>query len=378
MIYTSDINHLIANIPIKNIIAYLDDLGWQHVKTKRDEIIKVYSTPSELEHISVTVPLKRDLADYNLAMKHLIGSISEAYKKDIKRIIMELLNPNADILKIRIVSNETESGVIGIGKGIDLFNNAKSMLIYSAMETIDYKQIYLGRPKGVVTSMIDACQIGQTEIGSFIVSIICPFYEFIKGEPQQLSLFDNDEFSTSKTRKATTQLITSLSKIKTAVLAQNIDFLSTPESNISVNFFEALIKTGLSNNNCQVNFNIDWSPITPNNDISIDAVCLSNETEYEAIKSTIYKIKKHEPETKTILGKIRDLKSNPNKREKGGEIVLAYVGEEGKTTSIKLTQYIEELHNLSIEAYSKNMDVKVIAVQDGSSNWVCADIEIIN
>jgi hypothetical protein len=378
MIYTTDISNLIATIPSKNVQVYLEDLGWTRVKTKRDSIMGVYTSPSQLEKVRVTVPFDKGLSDYNFVMKELVECLSEVYKKDTRRIVTELQNPNADIIRFRVVSEETESGVIGFDKGIQLFNNAKKLLVYSAMDVSDYRQIHLGRPKKDITSLIDACRIGQTEIGSFLVSIICPFYDVINGELRQLSLlYDQGGFGQSKTRKATTKLMNSVNQIKNVASNNNIDELLDEKIGISVNFYESLVNVGISEKKTNVEISANWTPLTPNNDVKQSSVNISNDEEYEALYSAITHIKKHAPETKTVRGKIEKLIAKSNQRGDGGEITIKYIADDYKKKPLRV-KLQPSLYDESIIAHKSNSDVEVVATLNKETNkWIGEELTIL-
>lgn len=61
----------------------------------------------------------------------------------------------------------------------------------------------------VVQKFLSDCRFGQTEIGSYVVSVVCPFAELNEGEGyKQLSIFsDEEQCAESLTRKITNKVM---------------------------------------------------------------------------------------------------------------------------------------------------------------------------
>ena len=61
---------------------------------------------------------------------------------------------------------------------IQLFVNAKKLIAATALDVINPKKMHYGRINEPVRNFLSQCRFGQTEIGSYVVSVICPFVDF--------------------------------------------------------------------------------------------------------------------------------------------------------------------------------------------------------
>lgn len=79
-----------------------------------------------------------------------------------------------------------------------------------------------------MSQFINNCKFGQTEIGSYVVSVVCPFAELDDAEGyKQLSIFSEEEqCADSLTRKVTNRIMSNVSFIKNTIDAFLILFMS--------------------------------------------------------------------------------------------------------------------------------------------------------
>ena len=97
---------------------YLSSTGWTAFPTKKD-YIKIFQFKSVSgDFYQVIIPMDRTLSDYKSAMFDAIETVSVAEKQSTEQLMLYLLNPNTDILKIRLVKNSTETGSVTIDDGI--------------------------------------------------------------------------------------------------------------------------------------------------------------------------------------------------------------------------------------------------------------------
>ena len=96
--------------------------------------------------------MDRTLSDYKSAMFDAIETVSVAEKQSTEQLMLYLLNPNTDILKIRLVKNSTETGSVTIDDGIRIYENAKKLLIATAQDIINPKRYHLGRIDDTVSA----------------------------------------------------------------------------------------------------------------------------------------------------------------------------------------------------------------------------------
>ena len=101
MIYSVDFFTMTENLNPLAVCRYLDETGWEYIPLKRNNI-KIYQYERKDIFEQVNVPISKELIDYKQAMYNVVKTISDIEKKSVEQIMLYLLNPNTDILKIRL------------------------------------------------------------------------------------------------------------------------------------------------------------------------------------------------------------------------------------------------------------------------------------
>lgn len=134
--------------------------------------------------------MNRDLLDYQDAMYQAIETVAFVEGQSTEQLLLFLLNPNTDILKIRLDRKNIEAGSILFDDAIRVYENAKKLIAATAQDVLHPKKYHQGRIDDAVSQFINNCKFGQTEIGSYVVSVVCPFAELDDAEGyKQLSIF---------------------------------------------------------------------------------------------------------------------------------------------------------------------------------------------
>lgn len=367
MIYSVDFFTMTENLNPLAVCKYLDETGWECIPLKRNNI-KIYQYKRKDIFEQVNVPISKELIDYKQAMYNVVKTISDIEKKSVEQIMLYLLNPNTDILKIRLSKQNIESGNIMFDDAIRLYDNAKKLLAATALDIINPKKIHYGRIDEPVQSFLNQCRFGQTEIGSYVVSVICPFAELSDtDEYKQLSIFsDEEQCANSLTRKVTNKLMDNIAYIKNQIDNGEEKVLSNEDVRISSNFFEALNGMNLQSENMFIEFTTEWAPAVKRNRSINNHIKISNDY-YQPIKNVIDCIKDKTAKRTEIIGRIKQLSASPivDKR-KDGKIVVVYIDDNNKAKSITVNLQKEDYEN-AVKAHQYGKTVKVIGDLEGKN-----------
>ena len=245
--------------------------------------------------------------------------------------------------------------------------------------TSSYKRIYRGRPPEDVQQFINHCRYGQTEIGSYVISLVCPFVTFEKGQLHQFTLFsEEDNASVSITRRATKKLIESVSEIKQAVEDGRdlSEIIEDPDKNISVSFVEAITNLNIEKANNSLEIKAKWAPTISSNRPSINKILLSHD-HYSPLKSIVDKYKKEdEIISQTFEGRISKLNASPNLEDRvKGRATLVYINQSNKTSSVNLLLSKDD-YDAAINAHSEGRTIRAIGELSGN-NMTVNTLEIL-
>lgn len=365
MIYSVNFMDLTEKINPHAVVKYLKDTGWIPYKTKK-EYVKIFQRITEKEEFyQVIIPIDKTLADYKKAMFDAIEQIALLEGQSTEQLMLYLLNPNTDILKIRLQKNDIEAGSILFDDAIHLFENAKKLIAATAQDVLHPKRFHQGRQEEAVSQFINNCKFGQTEIGSYVISVVCPFAELDDSEEyRQLSIFsDEEQCANSLTRKVTNRIMRNVSTIKANIDNGEIDKLISEDEDtmISANFYEALTGMNISDQDTAVEFIAQWSPVVKSNRCEQDRVVLTNDY-YQPIATTIEKLRENVNTHTKIVGRVKKLESIPDASKRtNGKVTIVYLDEDDKrkTVSVQLTK---DDYNKAIEAHESGSHVEVIGI----------------
>lgn len=383
MIYSVNFNELVGKINHIDVARYLCNIGWNEIITKQ-ETVKIFQYRNDNILYQVELPVSRDLRDYKSAMYRVVECIAQSANINVEQIILELINPLSDILKLRIIEPNIENGSINFEDALMMYDNAKKLLLAAAMDCYKPQILHAGRPQNYIVEFVNSCRFGQTEIGSYIISIICPLLAIENNKMIQLSLFnDEEEGEKSFTRQVINKLISSIILIKNAINAGNLENIIMHNlyttNNISANFLEALSGINIYRENSTLDISVKYASTVrgntlPNVDLTI------NHDYFMPINAFISKTKNKIENEKTYFGRIKTLDAvpDPSIRESGKIIIVFLDDNQNKTTaSVELQK---EDYNNAIEAHLNGKTVKVVGKISGQSKKriECSQFEIIN
>jgi len=360
MIYSTDFKKLAGKINHIDLSKYLIDLDWNKIKSKR-EYVDIYQFEKGGELFQINLPINRELRDYNEAIYSAVETISKLAKKSVEQIILELLNPMSDIIRFRVISAKNENGNIYIEDAIQLYNNAKKLLVASAMDIRNPSINHNSRLDSKTQELIENFRFGQTEIGSYITSIVCPLANVGDSGIEQYNLFSDEEICAySFTRQLTKKLISSVKNIKENIneLENFINDNSLNGDSISVNFLEALNDMSINNPENELEITAKWAPTIKKNTLDINSVKLSHDY-YNPIKAVTEKYKTSTINEQSFMGRIKSCKSEPDvEKRKQGKIQLVFIDEKFNSRTIN-SWLKKEDYDKAVTAHQKGSMVKL-------------------
>jgi len=355
------ISLVIDRISFATIQRYLLNRNWEKKKSKRENLTIFYSeipTPTE-----ILLPLYRGFIDYNDLIYNALVKISKVENRELEQVVNDLLLPPSDVLRFRVDNSRTDLGLISFTEGFSLLENAKKSLFAAASDIIHPTFYHKRMSYKSAQQFIDSCFLGQTERGSFIASVVCPFInETIDEKPTQLSLFnDEEELITSFTRRVTRRYMKSLAKLKDIIETGNHELLEDPSQPniISANFIESIVELGDYGDKEKIEIFASWSSVTK--EIIDVPKSISFTRDYiSPMESIIAKLKpKDEGKQGVFIGKISKAQADPDPSNRSeGEISFNFIGDEEKIIKARVFLSTNDFSK-ACEALDKGLNVKI-------------------
>lgn len=172
---------------------------------------------------------------FETGMLDVAARLAELERRSIDAVLADLGSADADVLRVRVVSRVAERGAVSLATDVALREGARRALLASACSVINPRPYHPRMTKGPAEALLAACRAGQTEIGSYVVRVICPLH----AAPQQS--LDDLPF----TRQVTTSLMRSVRELVASIEAGTLDGYVDAISDhpgVSANLCEALVQ----------------------------------------------------------------------------------------------------------------------------------------
>lgn len=370
MRYSVNYFDLAENVNSLLFSRYLKDTGWEQFPSKKTKV-KIYQYEDNRGFYQVNLPVDKNLSDYKEAMYRAVQTVAEAESRELQSVLLCLLNPHSDILKIRLANPNVESGNIPLDDAIRVYDNTKKLLAAATQDVLHPRKYHQGRVEDAVSKFLSECRFGQTEVGSYVVSVVCPFAELDaqKGY-QQLSLFSEEEkCANSLTRKVTSRVMENLHRIKNNVDEDNVEELvaQAEKCAISSNFYEALMNLNENPDGTDLEFIAEWSPTVRNEQCSHNRILFSHDY-YEPIRATVNRLRQEKATATKIYGRIKQLDSTPDvAQRKDGRVTVVYLDENDKSRTI-IVHVDKNDYDKAITAHSNGYFIEVIGKMTKSGN----------
>ncbi len=355
--------------------SYLKNTGWEKIKSKREHVA-LFIKSSKGDVLEIQLPLSRCFNDYSQALFSALEILSFSENRETEQVLSDLLLPPSDVIRFRVVNQDTEAGTISFEDGCNLLQSVRKSLYTIACDVIKPELYHKRLGFKEANQFIGQCRLGQTERGSFITSIICPFVNgTIDDKPKQLSLWANaEELNQSFTRKVTTRLMKSLKIVKEVIENDEISRLINGETDvmISANFLESIVEVDQFIGAGELEVISTWASVSPV-EASIPNKISINKEYIPAMESIIEKLTpNNEGDSGEFVGKISQVKAEPDaSKRKEGEVTINFIGDNEMAIKAKIILTAED-YKKACEAheFGKNVVVKGTLKNIGRSKFI--------
>ncbi len=249
------------------VVSYLRSTLWR----KAQELAGQWSSwvrPDETgEEFEVTVPLNHQFRDFASRMGDVLRVLEVVEGRSQLQILRDLLVTGADVIRLRIADAESTDSSVPLEEGATFIQKAKDMMLAAACAAVNPRMYYPTRKPAQATEYLRRARLGQTEPGSFIVTIISPVPPSLAGRNGLLI-----ELEEPYERRVTQTLALSLNTVRlasdeAAATGQVESFVNAVPSGVSANLCDALIGMGsMAEGDRTIDVLFSWSrnrPIAP-------------------------------------------------------------------------------------------------------------------
>jgi hypothetical protein len=182
----------------------------------------------------------------------------------VQEILNDLSLPPADKLRLRLQSRDAESGSLPLNEGLNLWQGGHDLLLAAACSAHQPQAYYPRQSFSVAQEYLRQCRMGQTELGSYVATIIAPVPPELS--PSLLGDFEDLDNVTGEPyeRRVTLTLMQGLQTIREAIeRGESESLLHGASRGVSANLCEALAAMSPADPMGNLNISMCWSRTRP-------------------------------------------------------------------------------------------------------------------
>jgi hypothetical protein len=221
-----------------DLSAYLRARGW-HPRLGESDLAEweLQTTDGVVE---VAVPKHPRWRDYARRVREVIAELSRVEDRSETLIVQDIAQTLRDVVRLRTVIEGRTDGTIPLEDGALLARSAWGMMLAAACATHERRRAFHTRKPQVAVDYMKGLSLGQTEIGSFVLTVISPVPPALA---QSTTFLEAAPSEANFNRRVTETLTTALAAIRTAA--------ETSVARGGVGAFEEAVSRGVSADLCE-------------------------------------------------------------------------------------------------------------------------------
>jgi len=249
---------LLAKLSPGSVTAYLHANEWRQVDRIEGKAT-VWESPGPPPCAEVIAPIRTDVGDYLARMADLVTQVAEHEGRPGYQVFRDLCESSSDIVRVRVRSEVGAPTSLPLHQGVDLVTGAREMLMSAACATLERKRAYPTRRPPEAVAYMDTVQLGQTEVGSFVLALLSPVSPALGGQTEL-------DIDAPYPRRVVETLARALEATReAAVSASTLEDISAFESSVhfgvSADLCGALARmAGLEPRTQALEVSVGWSP----------------------------------------------------------------------------------------------------------------------
>lgn len=253
-----------------DLVSYLRQAGWKKV-SGQDGKYSVWVSSLTGDAIEVIVPLTVEFGDFAARISDVLGSLEALEARSQIDILNDIASTTFDVIRIRPEIPRTQDGTISLESGIKLVENAREVMLAAACSTIEPRPYYPTRKPSQAMDYMKRIRLGQTEFGSYVITVRSPIPPELKIQLQQLDLLPESQPEPEPEpfeRQVTQTLSCSLDALNIAASRgiENGDlapFKDAIKLGVSANLCDAIAALQVETESSNLNMNISWGHARP-------------------------------------------------------------------------------------------------------------------
>ncbi len=313
----------LAEVSPASLSAYARTNGWSKAEAYGDHS-DVYVGDGLPE---IILPRTRELGDYVRVVAQLLEIFAGVAERNEHALYINLVTAERDVVRVR--ANESGGdGTVPISDGAGLVNGARDMILAATLSAHSPRPLYRGGPNKEANDFLKQVRLGQTELGSFAITLLTPVIPPVLQEPPLPEMEEEPPVARRVTRRLGQALLATRQAMERTNAGDSNAFAEAVSDGASANLCEALVQ--LAEPFPTLDIGVSWALTRPVKN-SLPVVRFTKD-DVPILREAARSFRSREPQPDLrLFGFVQRLKRDSS--ETDGTVTLR-VSIEGKTQSV--------------------------------------------
>ncbi len=333
---------------------YLRAQGWR--QQAQTNTASVWLRTVGGDEFEAVLPMDVELRDYALRMGDLLGVLSVSEGRSQWQVYNDLLTITSDVLRIRIADPELTDGTLPLEEHAQIAQRTRDLVVVAACAASERRAVFHKRKPAQVMDHVRRVRIGQSERGSYVITVMSRVTPLLHGQHGQL--FEADTPYERQVMQTLAQSLQALDRAvqEAAVSQQMAAFDRAIPQGVSANLCEAVVGLwGGDDLQRSLDFTFSWSPARPAPPNAIQRVALSSDR-IPVIREAARQLREREPVPDFELrGPVTKLERQ--QADKPGEAtIIGLVDDRPARVRVQLA---DQPYHQAVQAHDQDKSVRV-------------------
>jgi hypothetical protein len=231
---------VLSSLRTLDFVAYLRSAGWRPLGVEDTDPLTEWAKDTDRGYFELQVPRHQLWKDYARRMREALAILADEEGRSQLELVKDIPLVARDVIRLRSVVQTRSDGTIPLDDGAQIATAARNMMLAAACATVEARRAWGPRKPQKATNYLDEVSLGQTERGSFVLTLLAPVPPSLTS---QGALFDDVQDAEPFNRRVTRTLGAALGAIRTAA--------EIGASRGDLSAFEAGVEQGISADLCE-------------------------------------------------------------------------------------------------------------------------------
>jgi hypothetical protein len=199
-------------------------------------------------------------------MGELLRTLANVERRSQLEVLQDFLTTTADLIRVRAPGRDADNGTLPLEQAVTFIERSRDMMLAAACAALDKRPYYATRKATQAMDYLSRVRLGQTERGSYVLTILSPVAPELKPAQGELPL--PTEPLEPYARQVTRTLIEALTALDEAArqAAMHGDmgpFHAAVSRGVSANLCDAVVGLSAASPNEGLDVQVSWSRSRP-------------------------------------------------------------------------------------------------------------------